>query len=108
MRVLGLLLAFPSLLLFAACGEDEGQDTNASPTRTAGTRTPGATGTVGSTSDGGFTDVCAQNPDPATDETNQIGEPSEGDEVSSPLTVRGQIAAFEATFRITLFDEDGD
>ena len=108
MRTLVLLLAFPSLLLFAACGEDEEQDTNASPTRSAGTRAPDATGTVGSIGDGGYRDVCAENPDPATDDLTLVEDPAEGDEVSSPVTVRGRIAAFEAVFKITIYDEDGD
>jgi hypothetical protein len=35
-----------------------------------------------------------------------VDEPVEGDSLSSPITVRGRVAAFEATFRITLYDED--
>jgi hypothetical protein len=104
MRKRILLLTLPTLILFAACGDDEEGDTGAGPTvTTAAARTAAATPTADS-----LDDVCAENPDPATDETTQVDEPVEGDEVSSPLTVRGQVAAFEATFQITLFEEDGD
>ena len=32
--------------------------------------------------------------------------PLEGDSVTSPVAVRGKIAAFEATFRIAIYDAD--
>jgi hypothetical protein len=57
---------------------------------------------------GGEPPVCAPNPDPATPDMTFVDAPSSGDSVTSPLTVSGQIAAFEAQFNITLYDADGD
>jgi hypothetical protein len=51
--------------------------------------------------------VCRENPDPANDDEVQVEEPLGGDPVTSPVTVRGQVAAFEATFKITIFDAAG-
>jgi hypothetical protein len=104
MRTRFLLLTLPALILIAACGDDEQEPTGGSPTRTATfTRIAAASPTADP-----LADVCADNPDPATGETTQVDQPSEGDAVSSPLNVRGQVAAFEATFKIAIFDEDGD
>jgi Immunoglobulin-like domain of bacterial spore germination len=106
MKTLFLLLTIPTLLLIAACGDDdEEEDSGATPTFAA---TPARTTAAATSSPNSLEEVCAENPDPATDETNQVDEPLEGDELSSPLTVRGVVAAFEATFQITLFDEDGN
>jgi hypothetical protein len=52
--------------------------------------------------------VCAANPAPATPDLTQVDTPSAGDTVTSPVTVRGRINAFEATFRITIFDATGN
>jgi len=51
--------------------------------------------------------ICAANPDPATPDFNQVAKPEPGDSLSSPITVSGRIAAFEATFQITIFDAAG-
>jgi len=102
-RTLLLALTIPTLVLLAACGDDEEQDTGATPTATSARTTAAASPTRDP-----LDTVCADNPDPATEETTQVDEPTEGDEVSSPITVRGRVAAFEATFRITLFDEDAN
>ncbi len=51
--------------------------------------------------------VCLNNPSPATADVVRVDTPSSGDLVMSPVTVSGQIAAFEATFRITIFDATG-
>lgn len=53
-------------------------------------------------------DVCQPNPDPATPEFQVLDEPESGDTVASPLTVSGEILAFEASFLVTVFDADGD
>ena len=105
MRTLVLLLAVPSLLLFAACSDDDEQgEDGATPTTTrTTTRTAAATPTRDS-----LENVCAENPDPATEDLTLVEDPAEGDEVSSPVTVRGGIVAFEAVFKITIYDEDGD
>jgi Immunoglobulin-like domain of bacterial spore germination len=103
MKTLLLLLTVPVFLLFAACGDDEEEDTGAGPTVTTTVRTAAATSSADS-----LADVCAENPDPATDEETQVAAPAEGDEVSSPVSVRGRIIAFEAVFKITIYDEDGN
>jgi len=109
MKTLLLFLTIPALLLFAACGNDNDHSSEGTPTSTDRTRTPVPTGAGGSsTGDGGFGGTCAENPDPATDEVVQVDTPAHGDSVTSPLAVRGRIAAFEATFQITLFDIDGN
>jgi Immunoglobulin-like domain of bacterial spore germination len=104
MKTLLLLLAIPALVVIAACGDDEQGEDSATPTsaRTS-TGTAAATSTTGS-----LENVCAENPDPAPDATTEVDEPAEGDQVTSPATIRGRIAAFEAAFKITIYDEDGD
>ena len=52
-------------------------------------------------------EVCQPNPDPATPDTVQVDSPISGDSVTSPITVSGRIAAFEAQFKITIFDATG-
>ena len=109
MKTLLLSLLLPALVLFAACGDDDEEDT----TPTAGaTRTVSATETPDEDEPTATPDplatVCADNPDPGTDEVVQVDAPEAGDEVSSPLSVTGQIAAFEATFKITIYDVDGN
>jgi hypothetical protein len=51
--------------------------------------------------------ACGENPHPATSDTNRVDAPVAGASVTSPVTVSGRIAAFEATFRITIFDRRG-
>ncbi len=52
-------------------------------------------------------DVCQPNPDPATPDLQVIDAPLPGSAVTSPVTVRGRIAAFEAAFKITTYDGAG-
>jgi Immunoglobulin-like domain of bacterial spore germination len=85
MKTLLLVAALPALLLLAAWGGNP----------------------AGATSSGQTTNVCAPNPAPATSDTNQVDAPTAGARVSSPITVRGRIAAFEATFRVAIFDGAG-
>jgi Immunoglobulin-like domain of bacterial spore germination len=105
-KTLLILFIGLGLILSAACG-DGNEDTGPDPTATAtSARTSTPAGTAPTPTSNGLDDVCADNPDPATDETTQVDEPLEDDQVTSPLAVRGRVAAFEATFKITLFDED--
>lgn len=108
-RPLSILLTTSLLVLLAACGDGD-EEAGESPTETAtSARTSPATRTGAATqTPNELETVCADNPDPATDETTQVDEPVEGDEVTSPLTVRGRVAAFEATFQITLYGADGE
>jgi hypothetical protein len=57
---------------------------------------------------GGLSQLCQPNPDPATSDLLVIDQPSADDSVTSPVTISGQILAFEAQFRITIFDTEGD
>jgi len=94
------LIAFGVLLLVTACGDDE-EGTSSTPTTAPRTSAPASASPTPN-------EVCAENPDPATDDLNRVDSPSPGDTVSSPITVSGEIAAFEAAFRITIFDADGE
>lgn len=103
-----------ALALLAACNGDEGAAPTASPTETptpaAGeTPTPaaGETPTPAAGETPTPADVCLPNPDPATPDLVQVDTPSAGDSVSSPVPISGRIAAFEATFRVTIFRADG-
>ncbi len=51
--------------------------------------------------------VCQPNPHPATLAQVVVNQPAPYGQVSSPLTVRGEINAFEATFQIELKDATG-
>jgi Immunoglobulin-like domain of bacterial spore germination len=103
-----LLLTIPALFLLASCGDDEESTTITSPTGTSvASRTAPPPRTPEATPDP-LDAVCAANPDPATDDANQVDIPNAGDVVASPVTVEGRVAAFEATFRITIFDAAGN
>jgi hypothetical protein len=56
---------------------------------------------------GGQPTACRPNPDPATPEFLIVDHPSAGDAVTSPVTVSGQVAAFEGTYQVGIFDADG-
>ena len=57
---------------------------------------------------GGEPAVCQTNPDPATADDQVIDEPSTGDSVTSPVTISGQVRAFEGTYQVGIFDSLGD
>jgi uncharacterized protein (UPF0212 family) len=105
MTKLFLALAFAFAALLIACDNGDGGEV----TPTAGV-TPGATvspepeeetPTVGP-------EVCQPNPDPADTDVAQVDAPSAGGSVTSPVTVSGSIVAFEAQFKISIFDADGE
>jgi Immunoglobulin-like domain of bacterial spore germination len=100
MKKLAITVALGAALVvaLAACGDDDDEVTD-TPTEIS------ATSTTEQTTD---SDVCGDNPDPATSNEVRVSEPFTGDRVESPLTVRGQIAAFEATFLVALKDAGGD
>ena len=107
MKAFILLLTIPALMVLAACGDDDETTTTATPTRT--TAIPGTpTTTAGSSATpDDLATVCGENPDPATNDVNQDDIPNAGDAVASPVTIQGRVAAFEATFRVTIFDAAG-
>ena len=94
-----LVLAFACVVLLAAC--ENGGEEEVSPGATASpqddTLTPEAT-----------PGVCQRNPDTATAEFQVIDQPSAGETVTSPVTISGQVLAFEANYRIGIFDASGN
>ncbi len=51
--------------------------------------------------------VCLPNPDRATSEFQILEAPDSFSDVTSPVTVSGQVNAFEATYQVTIFDASG-
>jgi len=104
-----LVLALASIALLVACnnGGDgatpgpEGAPTPVATDSEEETATPAETATAES-------EVCQPNADPATSEFQVIDQPSTDDTVTSPVTISGQVLAFEATYQIAIFDADGD
>ena len=106
-------LAFALVALLAAC-ENGGGD-QATPGTTPGVtvspqaqdetppprETPAETPTA-------VPELCQPNPDPATPEFQVVDQPSPGGIVTSPVTISGQVLAFEATYQIGIFDVAGD
>jgi len=104
--VLGLLAG--ALVLVARHGDDNEVSPIASSSPSA-TATRSATGSPKpSATSSPAASVCKPNPDPATAADNVVDAPLSRAAVTSPVTVSGRIAAFEATFRITIFDASGD
>ncbi len=107
-----LALAFTITALLVACdnggdGATPGPDGAPTPAVTDSeeeTATPDVTPAETPTAE---PEVCQPNPDPATPEFQVIDRPSAGDTVTSPVTISGQVAAFEATFKITIYQADG-
>jgi len=56
---------------------------------------------------GGEPQVCQTNPDPATADDQVIDEPGADDTVTSPVTISGQVRAFEGTYQVGIFDSQG-
>ena len=90
-------------LAAAACGDDDNESTSTpAPSATAHTATP--TLPPSTPTQTAAANVCVTNPDPATPGMNHVTTPVAGDQISTPAQVQGQIAAFEATFKITIYD----
>jgi hypothetical protein len=102
------LLTVAALALLAACGDSDEPATTASPTRTTLTSRRTTASSEPSETPDALDSVCPDNPDPASNDVNQVDIPNAGDVVASPVTVQGRVAAFEATFRITIFDAAGN
>jgi hypothetical protein len=109
-----LALALASIALIVACdnggdGATPGPDGAPTPAVTDSgdeTPTPAQTPSPGETP--APPNVCQPNPDPATPEFQVIDEPSEGDTVTSPVTISGQVLAFEGAYQIGIFNAAGD
>jgi hypothetical protein len=116
-KTLLALTLLPTLILPVACGGDDDntgdESTDGAPgvnaSRTARpTQRPTEDGDAEPTgTPHPLATVCRENPDPANDDLVQVDEPLGGDPVTSPVQVRGRVAAFEATFKITIFDAAG-
>ncbi len=108
-----LALALASIALLVACDND-GDGATPAPD---GAPTPAATDSEEETAAPEVTpaetataepEVCQPNPDPATPEFQIIDLPRPGAAVTSPVTITGQVLAFEATYQIGIFDGDGN
>jgi hypothetical protein len=104
--LLPLVLALALAVTLVACDGDGNGDGDATETPNAtvigdADGTPRPTPTIPA-------DVCQANPDPATPEFQVLDEPASGDTVSSPVTIRGQVLAFENNFQVAIYDADGD
>ncbi|MBI1885616.1 MAG: Gmad2 immunoglobulin-like domain-containing protein [Chloroflexi bacterium] len=96
--------------LLIACNEGGGPSATptASPATTAtplATATPAPSPTTATQTP--VPNVCQPNPDPASADVLVIDQPSSGATVTSPVTVSGQINAFEAQFKIAIYAADG-
>ncbi|MGH8248327.1 MAG: Gmad2 immunoglobulin-like domain-containing protein [Gammaproteobacteria bacterium] len=103
LRPLAALTAATLLLILSACGDDDegpGQtatDTpSAAPTEIEPTESPTP-----------VPNVCKENPDPGTPDVIVVDTPRAGDTLTNPFEVSGKIAAFEARFKIRVFDASG-
>ncbi len=84
---------------------------SATPPAVSATATPQATpiATVAHTaSPSPIANVCQTNPSPATPDQTVVNLPQPGDQVTSPMTVSGNINAFEAQFNIAIKDAAGN
>ena len=116
MRYLMLTALAALVALGIACSSDD--TTSSSQTATA-THSPAVTATAtpthsptASTSAPTPTpspapSVCQTNPNPATSAQTVVNQPAPNALVTSPVTVSGQIAAFEAQFNIAIKDASG-
>lgn len=118
MRYLMLTALVGLVTLGVACSSGD----NSSTQTTTGTHTASASATAPPTSAPTVTptatvanratpspiaNVCQTNPSPATSAQTVVNQPQPGDLVTSPVTVSGQINAFEAQFNIAIKDASG-
>ncbi len=115
-RFLILTVVAVALLAVAACGDNDGGATPTStPTPTPAlteSPTPAPTDTASPTpaetaSPTPSPNVCLANPDPATAAFQLLDAPAPSSEVTSPVTVSGQVNYFEATYQIAIYDQAG-
>lgn len=122
--LLTLLACLLALISLAACGDDDEEDAatrtpsaaaSKTPVRTA-TATPTATTPAVTTAAATTTavtptprqNVCAANPNPTTPDINNVTAPVAFAQITSPVQVTGQIAAFEAVYQVTIYDAQGN
>jgi hypothetical protein len=104
--------------VFSACGGDDDEESDAqTPSQTGINVQPTVPGTdAPATSDEteapapGPTEpanACGTNPNPGSTDVVQVDTPEPFTRISSPVTVSGRIAAFEARYKIRIFDAAG-
>ena len=108
-----IALMVPALLIMA-CGDDgddpssDGNPRATQPGGPNGEPTPGDnTPASEPATETPIANVCQPNPSPGTPETVQIDSPAPFSKHRAKLTVTGKIAAFEAAFKIRIFDANG-
>ena len=120
--LLATLACLLVLLSLAACGDDDDEDTStptasasAPATATRSATTPAATTaatTIAATTTAVTAtppqNVCLANPNPTTPDINNVTAPLALAQVTSPVQITGQIAAFEAVFQVTIYDAQGN
>ncbi|HEY5624976.1 MAG TPA: Gmad2 immunoglobulin-like domain-containing protein [Dehalococcoidia bacterium] len=110
-RFMILAITAPAILGMVACSDDDDGATptpsptpepslTAGPTAASPTPAPSPSATP-------FPNVCLPNPDPATPEFQILDQPAPSSEVTSPVTVSGQVNYFEATYQIAVYDAKG-
>jgi hypothetical protein len=118
MRYLMLTALAGLVALGVACSSDDNTTAiashppavSATPPAISATATPQTTpiATVARTaSPSPIANVCQTNPSPATSDQAVVNLPQPGDQVTSPMTVSGNINAFEAQFNIAIKDASG-
>jgi len=111
-----LIITVISAALLMACGDDS-DDPSSDPSGSAAVTQPsgaqeeetpvGGDGTPEPAPETPIADVCQTNPAPGTPQTIQVDAPAPLTKHRGTVTVTGKIAAFEATFKIRIFDANG-
>lgn len=109
--LLAAALAF--IALAVACDEDDGGGdgtTIPSPGATISIQQDGTpiAGDTPTATEVVVEEVCQPNPAPVTSEFQVIDQPAEGDTVTSPVTISGQVLAFEGSYQVVILDAVGD
>ena len=94
--ILIAVAASVALLALAACSDDDDGPTLSPSSSLAPSFSPTP-----------FPNVCLPNPDPATADFQTLDEPAPSSEVTSPVSVSGQVNYFEGTYQIAIYDASG-
>jgi hypothetical protein len=107
-----LIVTMLSATLLMACGDNSDEPSSdgndAPPSGTEEEETPvGGGRTPEPAPETPIANVCSANPAPGTPQTIQVDSPAPLTKHRGKVTVTGKIAAFEATFKIRIFDANG-
>jgi hypothetical protein len=94
--ILIAVAASVALLALVACSDDDDGPTLSPSSSPAPSFSPTP-----------FPNVCLPNPDPATADFQTLDEPAPSSEVTSPVSVSGQVNYFEGTYQIAIYDASG-